>query len=114
MSALLWLSEAEDKALDLGNPLVLLQTFARMAEVCGEERYNADFKELFGVPNATMDQEDVDPDWLATVREQAGKFLREFRSRLDVEAKVTLEELMHGTGESEDGGEEGEEADEEG
>ena len=91
MSALLWIDTDADEALDLGDPFRLLSAFAEMGKAAGNEHDR--YGELFGVPDATMGQDDVDPAWLATVRQQAGEFLRRYDRYLGNHARWILGEL---------------------
>ena len=87
MSALIWVDTEKDYAIDLGNPFRLLTVFAEMDKLLPESEYNGNeyinYGELFGVPGATMDNDDVDPEWLADVKRQASQFLKKYGRRID-------------------------------
>lgn len=69
MGMLIWISEQDDEALDLGDPLAAWKAFSEMAKAApGEE-----WPELYGVPHAA--EHEVPADWLAKVRDQARRFL---------------------------------------
>lgn len=104
MSALLWVDTSADEAIDLGNPLHVMESFAEMERVCGDS-YD-EFADLFGVPEATMDQDDVDPSWLSDVRVQASEFLSRFGGELGDGARGVLEALTDDTDEFSAAGEE--------
>lgn len=87
MSALIWVDTEKDWAIDLGDPFRLLTLFAKMNKLLSKSEFNGDeyvrFGELFGVPDATMGQEDVHEEWLADVKRQASQFLEEFSPKID-------------------------------
>ena len=91
MSALLWIDTDSDRAIDLGNPFTLLGSFADMEKACGDA-YDS-YAELFGVPDATMGQEDADPVWLNSVRRQAADFLNRFGGKLGQDSLAVLQDL---------------------
>lgn len=91
MGALLWIDTDKDEAISLGDPFRLRAAFAEMARVVGSGF--AAYAELFGVPDACAEQEDVDPDWLALVRRQAGQLLREHGRDLGDVAQAVLAQL---------------------
>jgi hypothetical protein len=90
MSAQLWIDTDADETIDLGvDGFTLYQVFAEMDHLGGMKRY----PQLFGVIEASELQEDVDPAWLAQVRQQASRFLSRYRKRLSPDAVTVLEAL---------------------
>lgn len=68
MTAQLWLDTGAEETIDLGvDSLRLYQVFAELDKTGGME----DYPELFGVIDASEEQDDVDPGWLSDVRGQA-------------------------------------------
>jgi hypothetical protein len=86
---LLWLSMEKDEAIDLGNPFTVYGSFADMARVTDEE-----FPELYGVPMAA--EQEVPPEWLAKVSEQAEEFLSKYGDDLKPRTVEILEILSEG------------------
>lgn len=86
MAMLLWVDEAADQAIDLGDPFVVYKAFAAMARVAKE-----DWPELFSVPGFAEQQ--VEADWLTKVRGQARTFLARYGARLDEHAHWILEQV---------------------
>lgn len=92
MSATLWLDTAAEKTVELGGTVQLYEAFAEMAKSAGPD-YLDDWPDLFGVVTQVETQEDAPPDWLADVREQAKRFLREYRGGLGGNAVAVLKAL---------------------
>jgi hypothetical protein len=91
VSAYLWIDAAKNDALNLGDPFRLLAAFAELGRVVGD-RYD-EFADLFGVPDATMDDADADPAWLADVRAQAARLAAEFPEALHDDTRALLADL---------------------
>lgn len=83
------------ESINLGNPFALLAAFADMGRAAGG-RYS-EFADLFGVPDATMEDGDLDPAWLADVKQQAKRFAQEFGGKLGIAANVALADLVGAT-----------------
>jgi hypothetical protein len=92
MSALLWIDTGADRALDLGDPFRLYQSFAEM-DHAALDRGHAEFPELFGVIEATELQDDADPAWLAKVKAQAADFAGRYGARLGAGPRAVLAAL---------------------
>ena len=92
MSAYLWIDEAKGDAINLGDPFQLLATFADIERIVGDE-YDT-FADFFGVPEATMTDEEVDPVWLRAVREQAARLQEQFGDSLPPNARAVLDDLF--------------------
>lgn len=90
MSALLWIDTDADEAVDLGDPFRLYGIFSEMQRVAGGVE---GFEELFGVVEATEIQDDVDKEWLVTVKQQARDFFMKHARDLSDDALHVLKEL---------------------
>jgi Peptidase_C39 like family len=91
MTMTLWIDTDKDETIDLGNTLDCLKAFGDM-EKAADDAWLKDYADLAGVVSQCMDQEDVDPAWMADVRQQAKRFLAEHDS-IGEEAKSILLEL---------------------
>ena len=69
MSFLLWIDESADEAIDLGDPFDLFKIFAEISPLAPEG-----YDELLSVPG--FGEQEVQPEWLALVREQATALLK--------------------------------------
>ncbi|MDE2098073.1 MAG: hypothetical protein KGL39_12540 [Patescibacteria group bacterium] len=92
MTALLWLDEKTDDAIDLGDSFRLFQVHAELAHVCGE-RYDQ-YPELFGVLGSVLDQEDVGQETLFKIQNQARTFLTQHGSELGDYTRSILGKLV--------------------
>lgn len=90
MSFLLWTDEANDEAIDLGNPFTVFSAFAEMARAAPGE--DADFGELYYVPQ--MGEQAAPPEWLGRVRQQAKLLLTRHGDNLGEAAQWILGQLM--------------------
>jgi hypothetical protein len=88
MSMLIWVDEAADEAVDLGDPFRAYAAFAEMAKAAGDD---AKWAELFSVPQFA--EQEADPAWLAAVRDQAGEFIAEYGKGLGDQTKWVLRQL---------------------
>lgn len=84
---LIWIDEQRDQAIDLGDPLAVWSAFSEMAKAApGEE-----WPELYGVPHAA--EQEVPPEWLQAVREQAARFLEQHGGNLSDQTEDILYQL---------------------
>lgn len=90
MSVTLWLDTASERTIELGATLAVYEAFSEMTHAAGA-KWQSEYPDLAGVLSQCESQEDADPDWLASVREQATRFAREFK--VGPEATGILEEL---------------------
>jgi hypothetical protein len=97
----IWISEADDEAIDLGDPFALLESFAELEQAAESDD---GWEELFSVPQF-LDAEDADPDWLAEVRDQAAWMLDKHGDGLSEHTRWVLGQLGEGGGDA--GGGEG-------
>ncbi len=84
---LLWTDEANDEAIDLGDPFRVYQVFAELAR----QDDDAKWAELFSVPEFA--EQEVEPEWLESVRQQAHDFLHDHGEDLSDEAQEMLQIL---------------------
>jgi hypothetical protein len=104
MPSLIWISEEDDEAIDLGDPFALSQAFTEMERAAESDD---GWEELLSVPQF-VDAEDADPDWLAAVRDQAAWMLDKHGDGLSEHTRWVLGQL--GEGGEEEGGDEDESA----
>lgn len=88
MSFLLWVDEAKDQAIDLGDPFALFQAFGEMAKQADSDK---EWEDLFSVPG--FGEQDVERGWLRAVSRQAKKFLDRHGDGLGEHARWILEQL---------------------
>jgi hypothetical protein len=94
MSVTLWINEAADEAIELGQTFAVYSAFAEMVRVAGDfARWQADYPDLSSVLTQCELQEDADPAWLSDVRKQASAFLREHGNEVGRDARNLLENL---------------------
>lgn len=89
MSAYLLTSSGE---INLGNPFTLLSTFSDLEKIVGDE-YES-YAELFGVPDATMDDVQVDDEWMATVKQQVKVLASKYKDAIPAQAAATLADIV--------------------
>lgn len=86
MSALLWIDEENDEAIDLGNPLTLYKSLAELGRLDPDE-----FETIHSLPD--LMEQDVDDSTLGALREEAGEALKRFGGKLSDHTKWVLEQL---------------------
>lgn len=96
MTMILWANSGRDVGTDLGDFFQLMGDFADMAKCCGEENYQ-NYLDMFGVPEACGQDDDCDPGWLGTVRDQAKDFLNNYGDKVRPTSRRTLETLARMT-----------------
>ena len=89
MAMLLWVDEAADVALDLGDPFLVFEVFAELARVAGS---GAGWEELFSVPGFA--EEEVEPEWLGKVQDQARRFRELHGDQLGEHARWVLGRIL--------------------
>ena len=94
ISSVIWISEADGEAIDLGDPFTLVEAFAEMEQAAESDD---GWEELFSVPKF-VDAEDADPAWLAEVRDQAAWMLDKHGDGLSEHTRWVLEQLGEGGG----------------
>ena len=86
MSALLWIDEENDEAIDLGNPLTLYKSLAELGRLDPDG-----FVAIHSLPDLV--EQDVDDGTLGALREEAGEALKRFGSKLSDHTKWVLKQL---------------------
>lgn len=94
MSVTLWVNTDKDETVELGPVIPVYKAFARMSRLVGTEVWLKYYPELADVlDHCERTNDDADPEWLAKVRDQAAKFLRQYGKRLDGYGVVALKRL---------------------
>ena len=93
MSATLWVDEANDEAIDLGETFGAYKAFAEMAKLAGD-KWESHYGDLGGVLSQCEIQEDSDPSWLTDARRQAAEFRSEFGDTISDLVRDVLDRLI--------------------
>lgn len=94
MSMLLWIDEAADEAIDLGDPFRVFAVLGELHGIDPDDRW----AELQAIPEFA--EQDPDAEWLGKARDQAAAFLKAHREELSDEAVEFLNRVA-GTEEDE-------------
>src|SRR5262249_46720724 len=68
ISSVIWISEADGEAIDLGDPFALVEAFAEMEQAAESDD---GWEEMFSVPTF-VDYQDADADWTSVRRRPRG------------------------------------------